>query len=496
MRFWTAFGTESNGRYNWRHRNTFPFSVGGKLESKRVTAELINDTPSVVAMVDAYAEDLANVGNALVYQVNDRSTVLVPPKLCDSGRWLAIRSTGRPHWPDWAEVHKDSVHLIRDGKACGTCDDCPNIIRRAAGACIPGLINCTQKFFSEDARMTVPNLDMYLPQSKCCERVAFQSYDFRKLVPDTTLGSPITVVRHSATTRSAITSRRIRELSCAVCMFGNSGKCSGGIRGNRCHGPFFESDIPEPSKEQRMAFSLLGTRIPFEKYMSAAKKNGWVSKKWRTEFDIHVGVPKSSHAGFFPVLRAYGRRMGAVALTEPKNWLAVMQEFELTYPTLTEPPTPLEKLIILGITSGHLLRGPNRGFGYSSCLNTVYHEGGTERLLYSMVAFSFNQRCRDHQCLLSYHPGMAWNLDVHRGEALRAILDKEKPGENVQLRVCREVIGDMVEHARSGLAIPPIDTLGHDCAKRVAAKQEKWAPAKAPRRKKKAKTLTEVFSAT
>lgn len=473
MKFWTTLGFNRRTRNRYQNTNGhLPFDVGGTAEDGE------EGVAKAYVLVDPEPQDFLALNNAAVYPYNDRVFVALPPVVADNGHVLSEReaSSNHEYRPWFKEKKYEGCFLIRDGVQVSMCAGCDKILHRAAGACTVGSANCGQKFFRQLAIMNEPS-GQYLPPANCCNREPFSTYT----IHDLCTGTPVEEMmegpkRDSRSVLRAILTKQISQLSCSVCMFGyqrtrygrnrKAWACGAGRScAKYCNGPFFSSDVPEPTVHQRVAVRQMGQAVTVAKYQEAAKKYKWPCPNWRTLPDIEVAycnegfIKSTKPPGPIPlsliVLPSRNRR--SEILTDFKDWAAVKAS-GLIQPVKapTKPATTMERLLCWQLSKGMLHRGETRGWGYTSYLGSaVYHDHrDTAELHYNLATFGYTRKCDTVSDLFSF--GHKHIGDVNRGSDIVAIMETRKLGSNVERDVMRKTLKVLSEAEKAGEPIPDI----------------------------------------
>lgn len=462
MKYWTAFGfgrcRTNNG---WQVRGKFPFEVGGNPKKE-------GEGGIAFVLVDPEPKDFLSLKNAAVYPYNDRVFVAVPPDSMDYGYVAGVRSHGHLHaqYSDWfKEKRCDEVFLIKDGERTTMCNGCSKIILRAAGACIPGSFNCKAQIFSKNARMHEPE-GVFIKPNNCCARKPFSTFTLHDILLDAPVEQMLEgPKRDTHSVLKSILTRQVQQLSCAVCMFGRQyddktyGCGAGCRRATYCGGPFFPSDVPQPSMEHRIAVRTMGERIPYEKYKQLAEVNGWGYKNWKNPPDLVLGYSKQgfNHQGGsqLVVWQMPGRHHRNDTLTKEEDWLTVEQEFVKVRKVPTQPATIMERLLIHMLKEGTLYRGENRGWGYSSHLSVANYCDRKDscQLTWNLATFSFT---RDIHLLSELFGQTYLSLDRARSGQIVDIMKTRKLGSKTEMAVMKKTLQKLVDAEKAGEELPSI----------------------------------------
>ena len=389
MKFWTTIAMQRRVRIDggWTHGNRSNkfklYGIEGIPADKDVNME-----ESMLVMCEPTQEDIEALGNAMIIRYKKDIVIAVSPYYCDHGAFfLARNGTTSPNSD--GDAVKPDTELIINGKPSFACEGCSRMLRRAAGGCVPGFIQCDHKMFpflkERDGFIQHPPKALYKPLSKCCVRDHFETYTLENIrtldAEDMEIIEDQSGKRKCSSQRGA-TTRMGGSILCPRCMFSEQQTnklkgitCAAGHSTKYCNGPYFPTDIPEPTLEQRQAIRMMGQPVNTEDYKAARiGRPDWVQTKWRVDPDIVVSIAQ------------YGRSaLGIVHTSCTGNnkdaWLLPDEDQEQSYETLrglgvaipvvTKPPTLLEKLVCLGLSKGGFDNGIRLSFGGWSALFSV-----------------------------------------------------------------------------------------------------------------------------
>lgn len=466
MRFWTAMGTNIGRRRYWTY--SFGFNIGGAVEYEDFARKCVGNenTASSVVMVDPEEHEIDALGNAVVIPYNDHVYVALTPCGIDRTIHHANRQETFAHWSrdQWAKDKKDSVIFVKDGKQVSGCTGCKNILVRTSGGCIPGLVNCSQRFFPDEATITLPPKSLFMPVNKCCSREAFEGYRLSNVNTDASPDKPCVSTVYPGAAKKGATTKMFADLACKLCMFCDNGRCVTGSRHSHkwCNGPFFSSDIPKPSNSMREAVRYMGIPILLDAYKQAAEEHKWPVRNWKVDPEIRIGCLFYKCAGLdgLQLIRTKGYNRDHGQLTEPGNFQTIKKAFNLSVNVPDKPASMLERLVCWGLENGLYSGGAymTRYGASPSLVGVTYCDGSDDAYIdYTWTRHSFSNRARSVQQLVGLYPSFVYQGDTKRSSFLKLILSSRGPDKSAQVKRCISyILNEMKEADSKGLPIPDV----------------------------------------
>jgi len=452
MNFWTAMRLDCaaypyHRLYSSILNNVISDSAGGAYTDP-LTAAIVIANPA--------PQDIAALGNALIlWDSNSPLAIAISPESVDTRGAPMNDIRCATKYYTGASV---TAELIINGETAFICQDCDKLFTRSVGGCTPG-VDCTKHaLFPCGSKITLPPEDLHMPVKKCCYREAFKRYTLRSVelscTPEDPLGTEEWVTRAAV---NSGTSKMMRSIGCSRCMFkdclrtSSVARCTVGSKPGYCSGPYFEFDVAEPSLDIRRKLRLMGTDIPWAKFLEVRRKYpGWCSTNWRKDPGIELGVVGGTDLGLVKTSCTSPNYDVDVA---PKAALeTICKEFDIREPVIPGPTSMLEKLLCLGFSGRSIRHTTRAGWGgsvYNSLKSVWYADnsdsGGISFFLTSNIAstrvFSVLDLVRSYPSIVSsIHTG-------RRGQSIRRILAlRGDAGRTTskQKRICTKIL-DTVE---------------------------------------------------
>lgn len=458
MKFWTTLGVKDrHTRRHWRAR-LFPYTIGGGV----VMPKAAGLGPFAVIMVDPTEAELQALGNALIVDYSDSIVIALSPESLKCNEWVMDRKgrhADNHRIREWEQAHGESFKRVLNGHTGAVCTGCTKTIHRVSGACKPAYKGCTEPLFPEGSKITLPPMSLYLTPAQCIERHSFEGYSVHQLDTDRSPEDPIKVTVNTKSAFVGATTRYLKRISCAVCLFNTRTRedpqCGTCHSPQYCEGPYFDSDVPkEFPLVARENLRLMGTPVSKEAYLAECEKHAskltWVSKAWRLDPELMIGYTGRGLGLDLQVIQTRKSKNNYDhERTTPDQWEAVKKAFCKPV-TVDKPPTLFERLLLTMYAKGSLnVKVGSSGWGGPgwSCLYGVQYNDHSDSadVLYLLCSWKTSHHIRTVADLGRQYVGAYRSLSTSdRQESIVELLNSRKTNSSA-VKQAEQIVGYLVQ---------------------------------------------------